>query len=108
MISPGTAPEAQERPVVWMMLVARCAGDGLDGIGGDSLSLTIMLVAPLLNPKALAVTVTVCGPSISVSSTTVGLNNPVVCPARMVVVGGTVNSVVSEDNNETVTFVVRI
>src|SRR5258708_2182463 len=108
MISPGTAPEDQARPVVWMILGAKCAGDGLNGMGGDSLSLTIMLVAPLLNPNALAVTVTVCGPSTSVSSITVGLNVPEVWPARMVIVGGTVNSVVSDDNNETVRFVVRV
>src|SRR6267142_4556228 len=108
MISPGTAPEDQARLVVWMILVAKCAGEGLNGMGGDSLSLTIMLVAPLLNPNALAVTVTVCGPSTSVSSITVGLKVPEVWPARMVVVGGTVNSVVSDESNETVTFVVRV
>src|SRR5215468_5271410 len=98
MISPGTAPEDQARPVVCMTLVAKCAGEALNGMGGDSLSLTIILVAPLLNPNALAVTVTVCGPSISVSSITVGLNVPLVWPARMVVVDGTVSSVVSDDS----------
>src|SRR5437899_12823560 len=91
-----------------MMFVARCAGDGLNGMGGDSLSLTIMLVVPLLNPNAPAVTVTVCGPSTSESSMTVGLKMPEVWPARIVIVGGTVNSVVSDDSNETVRLVVRV
>src|SRR5690348_8298152 len=108
MISPGAAPEDQASPVVWITFVAKWAGDGLNGIGGDSLSLTIMFVAPSLKPNALAVTVTVCGPSTSVSSITVGLNVPEVWPARMVIVGGTVNSVVSDDSKVIVRLVVRV
>src|SRR5262245_9746250 len=91
-----------------MTFVAKFAGEGFEGIAGDSLSFTIILVAPLLNPNALAMTVTIWGPSTSVSSITVGLNVALVWPARMVVVGGTVNSVVSEDSNETVRLVVRV
>ena len=48
-------------------------------------------------------TVAVCGPSISVSLTTVTWNVADVCPARMVTVAGTVNSLVSVELNCTTT-----
>src|SRR5690349_9591242 len=108
MISPGNAPDAQAKSEVWITFVARCDGDGLNGSSGDSLSVTIRFVAPLLKPAALAVTATTCALSISGSSTMLRLNAAEVCPARIVVLAATASSVRSLDTNATGRFVINV
>lgn len=68
-----------------------------------SLSVMLMLPVALLQPATDAVTVTLRVPSITVSSTAVGVKVTDDVPAGIVTVAGTVSSVVSLDDRLTVT-----
>ena len=77
-------------------LVAACAGCGLVGVAGVSMSFTMTTPLPLLKPLALAVIVTFCGPSAAASFTTVMGKVMPLLPAPMLTLAGTVISLLSE------------